>query len=206
MKCPNPQCNKDLNYTAKEADQLILCPYCSTRLSNSFNIVDFIDDNVNLFNIFGIFTAIAVILPTFSQYSSDIVNKTANPVFYLPPNTIRLSMLDFFTSLFVIGCGITILLIFTMIIANLFGGDRDRELIYWQSPKKRWKITRDDIARFMFAIPFTLLSLALIMYIALVSGDYFQYYMILQVIVIAIIMFLIYRGSPHLFMRIYKKN
>lgn len=186
-------------------EKLNLCPYCSTKFSKDFNIVDFLEKNVNLFNIFGIFTAIAVILPTFSTYSNEVVNKTANNIFYLPPVTTRLIMLDFFTSLFVIGCGITILFLFTMIMTNLFGGNRYRELIYWESPKKRWKITRDDFARYMFATPFTLLSLSLIMYIALVSGDYFQYYMILQAIVVAIIMLLIYRGSPILFKDLNKK-
>jgi hypothetical protein len=173
MKCPNPLCNKDINYSAEEVDKLVSCPYCSIRLSTDFNIVDAIEDNINLFNIFGIFTAVAVILPSFSIYSNEIVNKTANNVFFLPPVTARLAMLDFFTSLFVIGCGITILFIFIVIMVNLFGGDRYRELIYWQSPKKRWKITKDDIARYMFAIPFTLLSLSLIMYIAVNGGSNF---------------------------------
>lgn len=205
MKCPNPNCNKDITSSAKEVDALILCPYCSMKLYSGFYIIDFIDENINLFNIFGIFTAIAVILPSFSPYSKEIVNKTANNIFYLPPTTVRLAMLDFFTSLFVIGCGITIFFIFVMIMANLFGGDRYREIIFWQSPKKRWTITKDDIVRYMFAIPFTLLSLSLIIYIALISGDYFQYYLILQAVVFAIILILIYRGSPHLFKGLIKK-
>jgi hypothetical protein len=199
MKCPNPNCGKDLNYTAKEVDKFALCPHCYMKFSKNFNIGDFIDNNVNLFTIFGIFTTIAVILPSFSAYASESVNKAANPIFFVPPVAQRLAMLDFFTSLFVIGCGITILFIFSMIMAKLFGGERYRELIFWQSPKKRFKITNDDIARYLFTIPFTLLSVSLIMYIAIISGDYFQYYIILQGIGIAIIMILIYRGSPLLF-------
>jgi len=205
MKCPNPNCDNDLNFTSKEIDRLVLCPHCSTKFSKDFNIVDFVETNVNLFTIFGIFTTIAVILPSFSTYSVEVVNKTSNHVFYMPPVAIRLAMLDFFTYLFVIGCGITILFIFTMIIVKLFSGNRYREVIFWQYPKKKWKVTSDDIARYFFAVPFTLLSIALIMYIAVISGDYFQYYMILQTIVIAIIMILIYRGSPLLFKDLLKE-
>lgn len=204
MKCP--YCDKNIVSSPKEVDTLLLCPHCSMRLYSGFHIVDFINDYINLFNIFGIFTAIAVILPSFSPYSKEVVNKTTNTLFYLPPATVRLTMLDFFTSLFIIGCGITILFIFTMIMANLFGGERYREIIFWQSHNKRWKITKDDLVRYMFAIPFTLLSLSLIMYIALISGDYFQYYIFLQAIAVALILILIHRGSPHLFEGLIKRR
>jgi len=197
MKCPS--CDKVINVTSDELEHLIYCPFCSMRFSIDFDIIDFLDKNAALFSIFGIFTAIAVILPTFSQYSKEIlINSTRSlTVFYTPPLNTQLEFLNILTKLFVLGCGMMILLIGTIIFTNLSGGNRYMELILWGS--KDWGIRNGDPIRLMFMFPFFLLSLSLIFYIAIISGDFFQYYFITFAIFFAIIFFLIYRGSPSLF-------
>jgi hypothetical protein len=195
MKCPF--CNKTIDITSDELDHLMCCPFCSRRFWSDLNIVDFLKKNAELFSIFGIFTAVAVILPTFSQYSKDIlINSTMSNGFFVPPLANRLFLLNLLTYVFVLGCGMMILLIGTMIISELFT-ERRQELIYWSN--KHMTVRTNDHVRFMFMFPFGLLFLSLIMYIAIISGDFFQYYMIINGIFFGIVLFLIYRGSPSLF-------
>ena len=198
MKCPNPNCNKEILCSGEDFDKMSLCEQCGTRFSKDFDIIEFFNDNVSLFNIYGVFTAIAVILPTFSLYSRDVVTKSVNTTIFLNfPLETKLSTLDFFTNLFVLGCGMMILFLSIIILKNLSGSDRYREVICYDC--RFFNLRFADIGRIFFALPFIVVSASSIFYFAIVSGDFFTYYILVQGLSILIIMYLIYRGSPHLF-------
>ena len=200
MKCPNPDCNKTIENNSNKTDQLMYCPHCSTRLSTTFDIIEFLDNNVNLFMIYGVFAAIAVILPTFSQFSNIFLNNStqSTSIFYAPPYEMQIQFLNFLVKMFVLGCGMMIMLISTFIEVNLFDNSiRNRELIL--SEPRNWTIRTNDFARYIFLIPFALTSLTLVLYIVMMSGSYFLFYMVTFLIFFMVIFYFIHRDSPMLF-------
>ena len=127
MKCPFPECQKDIEITDEELDHLMYCPHCSKRLVRHYDFFEFLDKNINLFTIFGIFVAIAVVLPSFSQYSINTLNESSNTsqsFYYAPPVSVQIQTLSVLTSLFILGCGIMILLLGCLILMQLFGEKR----------------------------------------------------------------------------------
>lgn len=191
MKCPNPLCNKKIDCSFDELDKLVSCPHCSTRLVSHFNIFDFFNINVNLFTIFGIFIAIVIILPTFSQVG--IANLNATHVFYQPPYEQKLQMLFILENFFVVACTFMILLMATFILMNLFNGLRKGEVILYDC--RCFTIRKDDIVRSLFIFPFVVLFFSLIFYIAILSGDFFQYYLFAYAIFEGLILLTFYLAS-----------
>lgn len=191
MKCPNPSCKQEILCLPNEDfAKLTHCPRCNTKLEHNFRLEDFLSKNVNLFTIFGIFVAMVIILPTFSQIS---INTAANFTQPFPGTSIivKEQFLPFLNDLFIISCTFLALMAGFLIVFVLFSGSRQRELIFWEWGT--WNIRTNDFQRIVFAFPFFILMSSVFQSLIITTGLFFSGVFLVFLIVLGVVFYLRHR-------------
>ena len=180
MRCPNPACKKQITCSIHDIEKHEKCDLCGTRFAPPFDMVAFLEHDVKLFTIFGIFVAIVTILPQNPQISSaffdNATSLSTSQIFYQPPIESQLLILTVLQRMFTIACGMMILFIGTAILSDLFGGSRYKEIVLLEN--RFFIFRKEDPIRVIFAFPFLIIIVTLAMSIIILSGDFWWAYAI----------------------------